>query len=335
MEARRKKLLSYISSSKDFETIALEVFRYQAEFNPVYKYFISLLGYESSSVKEIQQTEQIPFLPISFFKTHKVITGDVQIQKVFQSSGTSNYFKHSKQLRSVHHVANISWYYDWAKLTFEQQHGSLSDYHLFALLPNYLERGHSSLVSMVAHFMKYTKPPSDFFLYDYKALVHGINKLLSEGKKVLLWGVRFALWELAKAYELDLSKVIVIETGGMKGKHREIMREAFQELMQSRLNINKLYAEYGMTELLSQFYALEDAVYYHAPRARIYLRDMTDPMCISSKIKRGAVNIIDLLNIDSCSFIETEDTAMRMQNGGFRLLGRLDKAEIRGCNLMV
>ncbi|NOS92858.1 MAG: acyl transferase [Cyclobacteriaceae bacterium] len=311
----------------NFEDIALSLFQIQSVHNPVYKQFIHSLGIHPSKITSI---EQIPFLPIEFFKNHRIATGDWQTDIEFTSSGTTG------ASTSRHEVWNLDFYIKNAQNIFEQYFGPLEKYHFFALLPSYLEREGSSLIAMMNHFISESKSSfSGFYLHNYHELVLQLRKAQNTDRKVILWGVSFALVDLAEQFELDLKNAIVIETGGMKGRRKEMIREELHELLCNRFHVNQIGSEYGMTELLSQAYSHGDGLYQAPPWLRIMIRDVNDPFKILEKSRTGGINVIDLANAHSCAFLETQDLGKWSQDGYFEVLGRIDNSDLRGCNLLV
>jgi len=313
----------------DFDEQALLLFRYQAEHNPIYKDFLRYLNIQ---VDEIQFINQIPFLPIEFFKTQKVETGNFDAEVVFKSSGTT------LQSRSQHFVASLAWYQLNSRIIFEQFYGSLTDYVVLALLPSYLEQGDSSLVAMVEYFITQTGQEQEgFYLHDHAALLRSIRDAKQKQKKVLLIGVSYALLDLAESVGglEDFSGVIVMETGGMKGRRREMIREELHSQLKHGLGVDTIHSEYGMTELLSQGYSKGNGIFEAGSTMKILLRDLNDPLAIDGNLRSGGINVIDLGNIDSCAFIETKDIGKLYTDGSFEVLGRFDNSDIRGCNLMI
>ncbi len=331
-----------------FEELALEVFRFQAMHNPVYKKYIDLLRVNPLKINRL---DKIPFLPIQFFKHHKIVSDNAPTQMVFESSGTTG------DTTSKHLVSDLPFYEYLSQKIFEQFYGSLTDYHILALLPSYLERNNSSLVYMVQSFIYHTySQKSGFFLNNTKELLKKLRQLSDDGvpskRKILLIGVTFALLDLAEFGE-DLAcmhnlknRLIVMETGGMKGRRKELLREEVHEILTGAFGVKKIHSEYGMTELLSQGYSKGDGIFELPKTMKILLREINDPFKIiptanlpspvKKSVVRGGINIIDLANIDSCSFIETQDLgAYNTDNQSFSIIGRFDNSDIRGCNLMV
>jgi len=315
----------YPVNDKLFEEIALKQFHFQALTNKVYKNYLTYLGV---SVKKIQRIEDIPFLPISFFKTQHIISGRWEPELVFTSSGTTG------QEVSRHSVQSLNFYLHHSQIIFESYFGAIDQFHILCLLPSYLERTGSSLVAMANHFIKESKSPySGFYLNDLDRLASQLERLKGD-KKVLLLGVSFALMDLADQYELDLNHCIVMETGGMKGRRKEVTREELHSTICKNLNIDKVHSEYGMTELLSQAYSLGNGLFLCPSSIKIVLRELNDPFSTENHTT-GLINVIDLANFHTCSFIETQDLGRLHQSGHFEVLGRMDNSDIRGCNLLV
>lgn len=368
----KQKVLQLIP--EEFDALALEIFRYQAGNNLVYKKYLECLNIQVDSIKSI---EQIPFLPIEFFKTQTVITGDDKTVITFESSGTTG------QNTSQHHVQDPDFYVEIAEQIFEKFYGKLADFQIFALLPSYLERTNSSLVYMVEHFIKKSgSANSGFYLDDYEALakaLRGDNKLgigeienrtsktEHQTSKTLLIGVTFGLLDFAESgtagvpvdlsFLQDTDNLIVMETGGMKGRRKELLREEVHEILTSAFHVKNIHSEYGMTELLSQGYSKGEGIFELPISMKIMLRDVNDPFHYITNSRSGGINVIDLANVDSCSFIETKDLGSweyptllsvssqtieqvvyeNTDNNApkFRILGRFDNSDIRGCNLMI
>ena len=317
----------YSVNESNFADIALQLFHFQAENNQVYKNYLTHLRFDARSVKT---AEQIPFLPISFFKTHSVKTGAWNSQTIFTSSGTTG------QQTSAHHLRDLTFYLEHAVRCFQHFFGDISQYHFLALLPSYLERKDSSLVAMMDYFIKKSRSTfSGFYLKNLGKLVADLERLKKGEKKTILWGVTFALLDLAERYHPDLSHCLVFETGGMKGKRPEIIRPELHAIFREAFMAEKIFSEYGMTELLSQAYSLGKSGFSCPPWMTIIGRDMTDPMQKGLLNETAGINVIDLANFDSVAFIETEDIGKVYENGSFEILGRLDNSDVRGCNLMV
>ncbi|MFZ5970633.1 MAG: acyl transferase [Bacteroidota bacterium] len=278
----------------------------------------------------IASFDQIPFLPISFFKSRLVKTGSWPEEVVFTSSGTTG------SVVSRHAVRQRHFYLHHSLRIFEHFFGRIDQYHVLALLPSYLEREGSSLIAMARHFIDQSQSPfSGFYLHNLAELHTQLGKLRGSNRKVLLLGVTFALLDFAEQYSMDLSHCMVMETGGMKGRRQELTRQEVHEILQSRLQISNVYSEYGMTELLSQAYSTGEGRFQCPPWMKVLLRDPEDPFDHAEMRQQGAINIIDLANFDSCAFIETQDLGKKDEQGYFEVLGRMDNSDIRGCNLLV
>ncbi len=307
-----------------FESVALQVYQYQYKHVEVYRLFNESLRISPQQVKSLSD---IPFLPIQFFKSHAVIAEGSQPQKVFESSGTTGV------VTSRHMVADLKLYEQSFIRGFELFYGPITDYVVLGLLPSYLERNNSSLVYMVDSLMKLSAHPENaFFLYENERLYNLLQQLKEKGKKVLLVGVTFALLDFAEQFSLNFPELIIMETGGMKGRRAELTREEVHEKLKTAFGVPHIHSEYGMTELLSQAYSKGEGVFECVPWMKIVLRDMYDPFKIESQT--GAVNVIDLANLYSCSFIATNDVGRMLGANTFEILGRMDNAELRGCNLM-
>ncbi|MCB9033366.1 MAG: acyl transferase [Chitinophagales bacterium] len=309
-----------------FDAVALSLFNYQYQHNLVYQQFVNLLNINIYSIKTI---EQIPFLPITFFKSRQIIDTTQQVSTIFESSGTT------QQNNSRHFVADTNWYQQISQQLFETQFGKLDDWIVLALLPSYLERENSSLVFMVDYFINQTKNNiSGFYLYNYDDLNTALQTAKKANKKVLLLGVSFALLDFAEQFPQDLSFCTIMETGGMKGKRPEMTKEALHHILKNAFHVTRIYSEYGMTEMLSQAYSFEKGIFKTSATLKILLRNITDPFEVYSKGK-GAFNVIDLANIHSCSFIAVDDIGAVFEDESFTIYGRLQDAPTRGCNLML
>ena len=316
-----------ISSQKQFEKIALKVFRHQYENNQVYREFCELLKTDSHKVKSV---EQIPFLPIQFFKSHNVVSNTDAIEAVFTSSGTTG------MQTSKHLVTDVSWYEMSYRLGFSEFYGNIEDYCVLALLPSYLEREGSSLIYMVEDLIQSSNhEDSGFYLNNYDELISKLIELDNSGQNVILIGVTYALLDLIEKQKFQLKNTIIMETGGMKGKRKEMIREELHSLLCNGFGVSKIHSEYGMTELLSQAYSLGDGVFECPQWMQVLIRDTEDALTYVSEGKTGGINVIDLANINSCSFIATQDLGKKYPNHSFEVLGRFDNSDIRGCNLMV
>lgn len=313
----------------DFERYATELFGYQAEHNPVYKEYLSYLSVTPAKVKCLAD---IPFLPVELFKSHQIISGaGAVVQKTFESSATT------MQTTSKHHVLDLDFYRKISQQIFEQKYGSLDNFHVLALLPSYLERNNSSLVYMVQHFIEQSgSEASGFFLHNTQELIDKLTELQTNSpRKILLIGVTFALLDLAEAYKLDLSQVMIMETGGMKGRRKEMLRSEVHQVLKDSFGVSEVHSEYGMTELLSQAYSSGQEIFEMPTTMRILLRDVNDPLHLSNDLRYGVINVVDLANVDSCAFIATQDLGKVTGERTFQVLGRLDNSDIRGCNLLV
>lgn len=316
-----------IKSQKEFEDLALKIFKFQFENNKVYRSFCDLLYKNPSDVKTISD---IPFLPIQFFKSHYVLSSNDEIVQTFTSSGTSG------NQTSKHFVTDLNLYEKSFNKGFEQFYGNIKDYTVLALLPSYLEREGSSLIYMVEHLIKASnKPKSGFYLNNLSELKETLIELDSKNEKVLLIGVSFALLDLVELQQFNLKNTIVMETGGMKGRRKELIRQELHNILKKGFGVNKIQSEYGMTELLSQAYSKGNGIFECPNWMKILTRDTEDALTILPTGKTGGINVIDLANINSCSFIATQDLGKTYDNGSFEIIGRFDNSDIRGCNLMV
>ena len=316
-----------IKDEAAFEAAALAIFYHQAKDCKVYNQFIHYLGIEPD---KITSYKEIPFLPISFFKSHKVMSSLDAPEIVFSSSGTTG------QVQSKHYVSDVKIYDQSFNLAFEQFYGSIKDTCFLALLPSYLEREGSSLIYMVDSLLKQSEhPKSGYFLHDLNTLYQTLKELQQTGQKTILIGVTYALLDFVEQFELDFPELIVMETGGMKGKRKELVREELHQLLCAGFGVTKIHSEYGMTELLSQAYSVGDGLFNCPPWMKILLRDTYDPLMLVTNRQSGGINVIDLANINSCSFVATQDLGKLHINGSFEVLGRFDNTDIRGCNLLV
>lgn len=317
----------YSVNESSFEDIALELFHFQAVYNPVYRDFLRNL---SVDIKSVKQLSQIPFLPIRFFKSHDIKAGDWIPEVTFTSSGTTS------STTSRHPVRHLSFYLSHSQRCFEYFFGSLAGYHLLALLPSYLERQGSSLIAMIDHFIKVSGSTySAFYLHNVDQLVDRLERLRQDEKRTLLWGVSFALLDLAEHHSMDLSHCLVFETGGMKGKRKEIIRHELHKVLSDSFHLKDVFSEYGMTELLSQAYTKGGTRFFCPPWMRVLARDLTDPLETGLLNESGGINVIDLANWHSAAFIETEDLGRVFDDGTFEVLGRADNSDVRGCSLLV
>ncbi|MFX0556400.1 acyl transferase [Maribacter sp. CXY002] len=315
-----------IDSEESFITHALETFRFQNKNNSVYKSFCDFLNVSPNSVTTLAQ---IPFLPIQFFKEKIILSTSNDPKTIFTSSGTTG------SVTSKHYVTDISLYTDSYLKGFKAFYGSPKEYCILALLPSYLEREGSSLIYMVNDLIKKSQhPKSGFFLNDFELLSQHLDELEATGQKTLLIGVSFALLDFVEKYQFQLKNTIVMETGGMKGRRKELIRQELHEMLIKGFGVDKIHSEYGMTELLSQAYSKGDSLFNCPPWMHILIRDTEDPLSYQSTGKTGGINVIDLANRNSCSFIATQDLGKSYAKGSFEILGRFDHSDIRGCNLM-
>ena len=322
----QKKIFN-IQTQEEFTAVALEIFKHQFNNNKVYRSFCDLLYIHPSDVTKI---EQIPFLPIQFFKTREVLSSKEKIAEIFTSSGTTG------SITSKHLVTDINFYKDSYLKGFAHFYGNIEDYVVLALLPNYLERKGSSLVFMVDDLIGKSKnSESGFYLNNLDELAKKLINLDKNGQKVLLIGVSFALLDLIEKHQFNLKNTIVMETGGMKGRRKELIRNELHQLLKSGFKVDKIHSEYGMTELLSQAYSKGNGIFETPNWMQILTRDTEDALTILDKEKTGGINVIDLANYNSCSFIATQDLGKVHKNGTFEIIGRFDNSDIRGCNLMV
>ena len=314
-----------IKSEQEFNDLCLRIFRYQYLNNSVYGNFVDMLG---SQTERISHYSQIPFLPIEFFKTHKITSSNRNVyDKIFTSTGTTG------SHLSKHYIADIQVYENSFLNSFELFYGTPGQYILIALLPSYLERKNSSLIYMADLLIKATRhPKSGFYLKHNKEM---INVLENKNRKVILLGVTFALLDLAEKHQLNNAEMIIMETGGMKGRREELIREEIHRILCSAFHVSSIHSEYGMTELLSQAYSFGDGIFHSPPWMKVLVRDPNDPLSLIGDGKTGGLNVIDLANIHSCSFIATQDLGKTNKDGSFEVLGRFDLSDIRGCNLMV
>ncbi len=320
-----------ISNQDEFVGTCLEVFLYQAHNSPVYKEYIELLGIDPNQVKCI---EDIPFLPISLFKSHEILCSkesDPKFELFFESSATTG------MIPSRHYVLDTQLYERSFLSSFKLFYGDVSEYVLLALLPSYKEKQNSSLVYMIDKMIEQSaSPESAYYLYNHEELYQTILRLRSQEKKIILFGVTFALLDFAKSYKLEASSdLLVFETGGMKGRGEELPREEVHKRLTLALGVDKIHSEYGMCELLSQAYSEGDGVFVSPPWMRVVIRDLLDPFVIVPHGNKGGINIIDLANINSCSFIETEDLGVALDDSSFTVDGRITASERRGCNMLI
>jgi phenylacetate-coenzyme A ligase PaaK-like adenylate-forming protein len=314
-----------ISSEREFNNASLEIFHYQYNTVEIYKQFVDSITDDIHSIKDFNH---IPFLPIEFFKTHKVMAKGLKEERVFLSSGTTG------TSQSLHFIADLSLYEKSFVKGFQFFYGSPAKYRILALLPSYLEREGSSLVFMAGKLIDLSEnTDSGFFLNNYNELADLLT--IKGSNDVFLLGVTYALLDLAEKYDLNLEEAVVMETGGMKGRRKEMVRGEMHEFLKNKLGVSKVHSEYGMTELLSQAYSKGDGIFRTPPWMKILIRDTNDPLSLIKNGKTGGINIIDLANVHSCSFIATQDLGKKYDDGSFEVLGRFDSSDIRGCNLMM
>lgn len=316
-----------ISNEQEFKEISLQVFAFQYSNNEVYREFCDLLKQTPNNTSKI---EEIPFLPIEFFKKRKIVCGHQKPEITFTSSGTSG------SQTSKHLVSNLKIYEDSFLKAFEEFYGNPEEIVILALLPAYLERQGSSLIYMAHSFIKKSKhPESGFYLNNLEELQQKLKTLDKNGKKILLLGVSFALLDLVENYDFNLQNTVVMETGGMKGRRKEMIREELHKILAAGFGVKHIHSEYGMTELLSQAYSKGDGIFKCPTWMRLLIRDPEDPLSLLPIGKTGGINVIDLANLNSCSFIATQDLGKKISANQFEILGRFDNSDIRGCNLLV
>jgi phenylacetate-coenzyme A ligase PaaK-like adenylate-forming protein len=327
MQKPQQQQIFSIDSSSKFNEAALQVFRYQAQHCAVYKQFINGLNIDWAGINDISQ---IPFLPIEFFKQHEVVSSNDAPEITFTSSGTTG------MITSSHVVTEVSWYEQSFRRAFELFYGKVETYCILALLPAYLERAGSSLVYMANDLIAQSNhPDSGFYLYNYAELYQQLIKQQQAGTPTLLIGVTFALLDFVEQHPINFSELIVMETGGMKGRRKEMIREELHDILCRGFGVDAIHSEYGMTELLSQAYSVGQGIFNCPPWMQIHIRDTNDPVSPIGYGKTGGVNIIDLANINSCSFLATQDLGKRYEDNSFEILGRFDASDIRGCNLLI
>ncbi len=316
-----------LNTDKSFIDHALETFKFQVVRNRTYSDFINKLNIDTASVTKI---EQIPFLPIQFFKTHQILSSTEPIQQVFLSSGTTDI------IRSKHYITNLKLYRSSFTKGFQHFYGDIEDFTILALLPNYLEQEGSSLVYMVNELIeKSESEESGFYLHNLNELAQKLIHLDQNGIKTMLIGVSYALLDLIDLRRFDLKNTIIMETGGMKGQREEMIKEELHQVLCDGFGVERIHSEYGMTELLSQAYSHGKGIFKATPWMKILIRDTEDALNNLPQGRTGGLNIIDLANINSCSFIATQDLGKTYSDGTFEILGRFDNSDIRGCNLMI
>jgi phenylacetate-coenzyme A ligase PaaK-like adenylate-forming protein len=316
-----------IQNQTEFNKICLDTFHFQMEHVSIYKKYVQYLNIK---INTIDHYTKIPFLPIELFKTQEIIAHDLQPEIIFTSSGTTG------MTTSKHLVAEKKVYEQSFRTAFEQFYGKIENIAILALLPSYLERTGSSLIYMINDLMEHSQQPeTNYFLYNHEELYQTLLQLKTKGTKTLLFGVTFALLDFIEKYELSFPELIIMETGGMKGKRKEMVREEIHDLLCKSFQVSGIHSEYGMTELLSQGYSYGNGIFKHPNWMKILIRETNDPLTLATNKKTGAINVIDLANRYSCSFIATQDLGKIYDDGSFEVLGRFDQSDIRGCNLLV
>ncbi len=314
-------------SHQMFEHLALDVFEYQYTYNAFYRQYCSLIGKDMSKISQISD---IPFLPIQFYKNNIIKTNKWTEEIIFSSSGTTG------SITSQHFVRELEFYKTVARKGFEYFYGSIHNYCVLGLLPSYLERSGSSLIAMTDDFIQQSQyADSGFFLYDHQKLYQVLVKNKIDNIPTVLIGVSFALLDFVEQYQIDFPNIIIMETGGMKGRRREMIRAELHNDIKNGFNTQYIHSEYGMTELLSQGYSKGEGIFEPIPTLKVLTRDLNDPLSLLHSDRLGVINVIDLANLDSCSFIATDDLGKVYADGSFEVLGRLDNSDVRGCNLMV
>jgi hypothetical protein len=322
-----KNRIFKISSPDEFDRLALEIFKYQVVSNKTYRDYLKILEINTSAITRL---EEIPFIPVELFKSQKIITGDGRPALKFESSGTTG------AIKNKHYIIDPGLYASSFEKCFSLFYGSPDRYCILALLPSYLERKNSSLVYMVNGLIRMSNHKSSgFYLNNLSELSETLKKLESEEHPVILLGVSFALVRLAEKFPMHLEHTIIMETGGMKGRQEEMIREVLHGILSEAFHVNEIHSEYGMTELLSQAYSKGHGLFQTPPWMKILIRDTYDPFTYLSAGTSGGINIIDLANLYSCSFIATQDIGRINPSGSFEVLGRFDNSDIRGCNLML
>ena len=322
----RKRIFS-IHSRSEFDVLAIAVFRLQYEYNSLYRSFVDGLG---MNMQAIDNPANIPFLPVSFFKSHRVFATDQAEEAIFESSATTG------SIPSRHFVADLALYRESFRRGFSLVYGKAADFVIIGLLPSYLERKNSSLVFMADDLVKQSRhAASGFYLYDHETLAQQLEETRQKGLKVILIGVSYALLDFTESHPIKIPGAIIIETGGMKGRRQELIREELHERLCKGFGVGCIHSEYGMTELLSQAWSRTGGLFSCPPWMKVMIRDGNDPLSLLNPGLTGGINIIDLANLYSCSFIATDDLGRMHPNGTFEVLGRFDAADVRGCSLMV
>ncbi len=316
-----------VSDLQTFEALSLEIFNYQVRNNEVYGRFVANLGIDIQSIKE---PKNIPYLPIEFFKSQKIICGKLPTEVIFSSSGTSG------MVQSQHLVPDISIYIESYRKAFQLFYGNIKDYVILALLPSYQEREGSSLIYMVDDLIGLSnQEKSGYFLYDHQSLKNTLDDLQKNKTPTILIGVTYALLDFVESHRIEFPELIVMETGGMKGKRKELLRTELHEILCAGFGVSSIHSEYGMTELLSQAYSKGNGIFYCPPWMKVAVRDTNDPLSFLGYEQTGGINITDFANIHSCCFLASQDLGKTYQDGSFEILGRFDNSDIRGCNLLV
>ena len=322
----RKRIFG-IHSQSEFDDLALAVFHLQYKYNSLYRQFVDGMGIK---IREITHPYKIPFLPVSFFKSHKVYCANKPEETIFESSTTTG------SIPSKHFVADAELYRESFRKGFSLNYGNAGNYVIIGLLPSYLERKSSSLVFMVADLVNQSKHASSgFYLYDHDALAIQLSETRQKGLKVMLIGVGYALLDFIESHPMELPDAIIVETGGMKGRRQELIREELHDRLCTGFGVSHIHSEYGMTELLSQAWSKGAGLFKCPPWMNVMVRDANDPVSFVPPGNTGGINIIDLANLYSCSFIATDDLGRMHTDGSFEVLGRFDAADVRGCSLMV
>jgi phenylacetate-coenzyme A ligase PaaK-like adenylate-forming protein len=316
-----------VSDLQTFEALSLEIFNYQVRHNEVYGRFVANLGIDIQSIKKLKN---IPYLPIEFFKSQKIICGNSPAEAIFSSSGTSG------MVRSQHLVKDLSIYRESYRKAFQLFYGDIKDYVILALLPSYQEREGSSLIYMVDDLIGLSnQEKSGYFLYDHQSLKKTLEDLKKSKTPTILIGVTYALLDFVESHRIEFPELIVMETGGMKGKRKELLRAELHDILCAGFGVYSIHSEYGMTELLSQAYSKGNGIFYCPPWMKVTVRDTNDPLSLLGHNQTGGINITDFANIHSCSFLASQDLGKTYQDGSFEILGRFDNSDIRGCNLLV
>ncbi len=331
IQAQRKNLFDLLRKGWENEEerlhFTMELFKYQYQFNIVYREYCHNLG---KSPENVMTRSQIPYLPISAFKFHKVISGDISSNTVFTSSGTTG------QIPSCHYVSDLDFYLNHTVNIWKKEFDDVQNYCFLALLPGYLERQGSSLIAMMQHYINNSKyKESGFYLYDHERLIKQLLICKSLDIPTVLWGVTHSLYDFSEKYTIDFPGLLVMETGGMKGQKQEISKKEFHNLLNEKWHVSGIYSEYGMTELMSQAYTRGGTTFVNNDYLEIHTHQVNDPLCPEKINKPGIICLTDLANIDSCAFIQTEDMGIVRPDGQFEILGRVDASEWRGCNLLV